>query len=522
MIDRQPTLLRLELDPAELPRLQGLKQVKDVSVGRAVSRTLSSTYYDTPDRQLGGSGVIYEVRTRGRGYQQSVRADGVRLEDGTVHREWENPLPSPDPDPMAIADLDLRQLATPLPGTALEPAITITVKHTTRRLALPGGAEATLTIDAADIAAAGRKQKAVELQLACEEENPPLYDVALALAEEVPLRVATAGIEQKAFEILTGSEPSWRKAIRLELSADASVESVLCRILEHCLDHLKDNERCTLASDHPEGVHQMRVAMRRMRSALRIFRPVLPPEQYARVGDEVKWLTKSLADTRDLDVFMDEIVGPVAAAFPEEPAFTVMMARLAADRDAARAEARQAVGSPRYTRFLLETGAWMARQEWRNQPVNESSVLLFQPITALTDQLIAKRFKKVRKDGKRFAEMTVEQKHQLRIDVKRLRYAIDFFSSLYNPKRVKAFIGHLQKLQDGLGYMNDLAVAEGLIKRLIETADADSVEAIRHAGALVLGWHTHAGIEASKTLAEDVKELVSSRPFWTHEQPEEP
>ncbi len=187
-----------------------------------------------------------------------------------------------------------------------------------------------------------------------------------------------------------------------------------------------------------------------------------------------------------------------------------------------RAEARQAVGSPRYTRFLLETGAWMARQEWRNQPVNESSVLLFQPITALTDQLIAKRFKKVRKDGKRFAEMTVEQKHQLRIDVKRLRYAIDFFSSLYNPKRVKAFIGHLQKLQDGLGYMNDLAVAEGLIKRLIETADADSVEAIRHAGALVLGWHTHAGIEASKTLAEDVKELVSSRPFWTHEQPEEP
>ena len=224
----------------------------------------------------------------------------------------ESPIPTPWPSPIST----LRQLATPLPGTALEPVITISVKHTTRRLALPGGAEAALAIDAADIAAGGKKQKAVELQLASENDNPALYDVALALADEVPLRVATAGIEQKAFEILTGSDPSWRKAIRLDLSAEASVESVLCRILEHCLDHLKDNERCTLVSDHPEGVHQMRVAMRRMRSALRTFRPVLPPEQYARVGDEVKWLTKSLADTRDLDVFMDEIVGPGRRRLP--------------------------------------------------------------------------------------------------------------------------------------------------------------------------------------------------------------
>ena len=427
------------------------------------------------------------------------------------------PVAESDPDPTAIADLDLRQLATPLPGAKLEPVITATLKHTTRRLTVAEDSEVMLAVDAGEIGAAGRNQRIVQLQLTSEAADANLFDIALGICEHVPLRVATADLERKAFEQLTGSEPAWRKATRLALAAETTVESVLCRILDHCLDHLKDNERCTLLSDHPEGVHQMRVAMRRMRSALRTFRPVLPADQYARVGEEVKWLTKSLAETRDLDVFMDEIVGPVAAAFPDEPAFAVMMARLAADRDAARAEARQAVASPRYTRFLLETGAWMARKEWRNQPVNESSVLLFQPITALADQLIAKRFKKVRKDGRRFAELTVEQKHQLRIDVKRLRYAIDFFSSLYPARRVRTFITHLQKLQDGLGYMNDLAVAESLIERLISTADGKSVAAIRHAGALVMGWHTHAGIEASRTLAEDVKALVSSRPFWTHE-----
>jgi CHAD domain-containing protein len=337
----------------------------------------------------------------------------------------------------------------------------------------------------------------------------------------MPLRVATADLEQRAFELLSGDEPAWRKSIRLDLNPESTVETVFCEILEHCLDHLKDNERCTLMSDHPEGVHQMRVAMRRMRSALRIFRSVLPPDQYMRTTEEVKWLTKSLADTRDLDVFMDEIVGPVAAAFPDEPAFEAMRTRLAADRDAARAEARKAVASPRYTRFLLETGAWIARRAWRNQPVTESSVMLFQPITGLADRLIAKRFKRVRKEGKRFADMTVEEKHQLRIDVKRLRYAIDFFNSLYPDKRVRTFTLRLQKLQDGLGYMNDLAVAGDLIGRLIATADKETEPAIRHAGALVLGWHAHAGIEATQSLAKDVKALISGKPFWTHEPAEE-
>ncbi len=521
MNDRQLTQLRLELDPADLPKLQGLKQLKDLSIGRAVTRPISTSYFDTPDHQLHDSGVVLEIKTHGHGYLQSVRADGVRLENGVVHREWENPLPSPDPDPTAIADLDLRTLATPLPGTSLEPVITATIKHTTRRLAIGADGEATLTLESGEIEASGKKRQIAQLALSSEEAGADLFDLALEISEQVPLRIATADLERKAFELLRGDEPGWRKAIKLGLDADASVETVLHAILEHCLDHLKDNERGTLQSDHPEGVHQMRVAMRRMRSALRTFRSVLPPDQYDRITDEVKWLTKSLADTRDLDVFMDEIVGPVAAAFPDEPAFEVTMARLAADRDAARAEARQAVASSRYTRFLLETGAWMSRRAWRNQPVSEASIILFQPITTLSDQLIAKLFKKVRKRGKRFAEMTIEEKHQLRIDVKRLRYAIDFFSSLYPAKSVKAFIVHLQKLQDGLGYMNDLAVAEELIGKLIATADAKSEAAIRHAGALVLGWHTHANIEASRTLAEDVKALISSKPFWTHEPAEE-
>lgn len=511
----EATELRLEFNPDDLGRIQNSRKLRELSAGRAVTRTLGATYFDTADRQLRNNDVILEVRTLGRRYVQVIRADDSRIDGAPIHREWENPLPTPEPDPAAIADLDLRRLVIPIPGTRLEPIIRYKVRRTTRRLVLGGDSEVSLTLDVGEIDAAGRSEPIAEIGLSSENGGAELFDAALAIQAEIPVRVATQEREERAFKMLNGEGPDWRKAIKLALSAEATVEESLSLILAHCLDHLEDNERCTLLSDHPEGVHQMRVAMRRMRSALRIFRAVLPPDQYTHVTDEVKWLTKSLADTRDLDVFMDEIVGPVADAFAGEPAFGVLQNRLTADRKAARAAAREALASERYTRFLLETGAWMARRGWREQPVSETSVFLFRPITDLADRLIAKRFKKVRKEGKRFKEMTIEEKHQLRIDVKRLRYAVDFFSSLYGGKPVKAFITHLQKLQDGLGYMNDVAVAQTLIDGLVETASEDTVGDVRFAGALVLGWHSHAAVEATRSLAKDVADLISCKPFWS-------
>lgn len=511
------TELRLQIDPDDQSRVQALPRLRELSTGRAVTRTLSRTYFDTADHRLHRQNSVLMVSSLGRRYIQRVRANRTQIDGVPVDREWENPLPTPDPDPAAIADLDLRRLVMPLPGASLEPIVRWSVRRTTRRLSPPGpdGGVINFALDVGEIDAGGRTEPIAEIELSSESDTAAVYDLALDLQKEVPVRLITEDREGHGFKLLKGEDPGWRKAIKLALSPETTVEGALSDILAHCMDHLIDNERCTLISDHPEGVHQMRVAMRRMRSALRIFRSVLPPDQYLRVTDEVKWLTKSLADTRDLDVFMDEIVGPVEAAFEDEPAFAVLREKLIADRASARAEARQAVGGERYTRFILETGAWMARRGWRDQPVSEASAFLFRPITDLSDALINKRFKKVRKEGRRFHEMTVEEKHQLRIDVKRLRYAIDFFSSLYPPKKVRNFIVRLQKLQDGLGYMNDLAVAGALIEQISQSAEGEEGLGLRQAGAMVMGWHGHACVEATKTLAADVAALVAAKPFWS-------
>lgn len=518
----QPTTLRLEISPEDSTRLLRLAAITGPSPVRPTTCRLAITYFDTPDRQLRSAGVVLEIRRSGRRHVQVVRAEGTMVEGMRINRDWENPLATDEPDPSAVDDIDLRRLITPLPGLRLEPVLRLDLRRTSRRLVPAEGQEILVTVHAGEAAAGTAVSPFCEVELALQAGSPVgLFDLARAIHAEIPLRVATESFERRVLRQAQGEKPAWRKAIPLDLPADASVEEALNLVLEHCLGHLTDNEPSTRLSDHPEGVHQMRVALRRMRSGLRVFRPILPAEQYRWLDEETRWLTQGLGDARDLDVFADEIVGPVAEAFPDEPAFAALRSRLGDERARARAAAREALASDRFTRLLLDIRAWMADQAWRNQPVSEAASQLFRPITELAAPLLSSRFKKVRKLGRRFAELTPAERHKLRIAVKKMRYATDFFSSLYGRKRVRGFTSALQKLQDGLGYMNDVAVAHTLIERLEKNA-GDAAPETRHAGDIVLGWHAHAAAEAARTLAADVEGLLASKPFWLTARDEGP
>jgi CHAD domain-containing protein len=465
--------------------------------------------------------VVLEVRRDGRRHVQSVRANGAMVEGARVTLSCENPLPSDAPDPSAIDDPALRQLVTPLPGLRLVAVGRLDQRRTARRLVAAEGGEILLTLHDGHVEAGKVVHPAADIELSLTGGDPSrLFRLALAIQADIPVRVASEPWDARALRQAGGKNPAWRKAVPLNLPDAASTEEALALILRHCLDHLIDNEACTRQSDHPEGVHQMRVAMRRMRSALRIFRPLLPAAPYARLTEEVRWITLGLAEARDLDVFTEEIVGPVAAAFPDEPSFDTLRQCLAAESGRARAAARATVASDRFTRFLLDAGAWIAGRAWRDQPVSETSSQLLQPITGLASGLLSARFKKVSRRGRRFVELSPAERHQLRIDVKKLRYAVDFFSSLYGRKRVRSFTENLQKLQDGLGYMNDVIVARQLVERLETAAGADVAPAIRRAGGILMGWHTRAAAEAARSLAVDVEALIANKPFWSADREE--
>jgi triphosphatase len=388
--------------------------------------------------------------------------------------------------------------------------------RTSYRLSFDDGGWVMLDIDVGEIVTATASEPLCELELEL-EAGPAyrLFELARRINADVPLRVSVSSKANRGYALAAGETEGWNKFARPDLTGNVTVEDAIALAVQGCLDHLLGNETCLLETDDPEGVHQVRIALRRLRSTLRLFRSVLPADQYRWLTDEIKWLTKQLAAARDWDVFSDEIVAPVAAHFSAEPGFALLRSGLGQKRRTSRRTARRAVRSKRYTEFVLRVSGWLAQRQWRGQEHNEASARLSGPVNDFVDTLIAGRHRQVRKDGHKFATMTDEQRHQFRIDVKKLRYATDLFGSLYRGKRATRYLERLGELQDALGYANDVAVAEDLTRNLCETTKGDDGAECQRAGAIVLGWHAHTMARASGPLAKYVKRFIATRPPHT-------
>ncbi len=121
-----------------------------------------------------------------------------------------------------------------------------------------------------------------------------LFDFVRELQRSVPLRLATQTDAQRGYALVAGAEVRAFRAAPVEIDPDMTVDAALERVIRACLDHLIGNEPAVCEARLPEGVHQMRVAMRRLRSALSLFRKVLPEAQDRWIREETKWLAGAL------------------------------------------------------------------------------------------------------------------------------------------------------------------------------------------------------------------------------------
>ena len=260
------TELKLVFRPRDVERLRRLPTIAKLASGRPVTRNLVSVYYDTPERRLEAHSTTLRVRRSGRRFVQCVKSGGGRIGGILVRGEHENPVPTEDPVVPAIADSGLRRLIARAGADRLEPVFRTEFKRTSRRLVLEDGGQVMMDLDVGEIVDGEERESINELALELRAGPPDrLFDLALEIHEAVPLRVSVATKAQRGYALLAGKPPSWRKALPLELPRETTVEGALIRIVQHCLDHLLDNEACTLNDDHPEGVHQMRVALRKRR-----------------------------------------------------------------------------------------------------------------------------------------------------------------------------------------------------------------------------------------------------------------
>lgn len=277
-------------------------------------------------------------------------------------------------------------------------------------------------------------------------------------------------------------------------------------ILFECLAHLSANVVPVVGGRNLEGLHQMRVALRRLRAALATFGDKSP--EFMDLNARAKAFTNALGQARDLDVFLDELFMPAVCKMEPQQGFDILRARVERDRLRAWHAVIAEISSEGFARFQDDV-AEMAQRQW--QPDGDSI-----PVGIVVPVMMGIHYKRAKKRGRHLKELDAHEWHRLRISLKKLRYAAEFFAPLYKTKAVKAWMEALKELQDLLGHINDVAQVRTMLARLMmeETPTAASLAELSHAAGLIQGWHqARAAHVAKKTLKrwDDFRDIA---PFW--------
>jgi CHAD domain-containing protein len=271
-----------------------------------------------------------------------------------------------------------------------------------------------------------------------------------------------------------------------------------------------------------EALHQMRVALRRLRAAISLFSVMLRDPQTHALQAEFKWITGELGPARELDVFLKRVAAPIADRNPHGPEVIVLVRELEQQREEAFARARAAVDSPRFRNLVLDTAAWIEAGDWTHNLNKRVRGFRDCPIAAAAAEQLRRRWKAILQKGERMDALDPHRRHKLRIKVKKLRYAAEFFAGVFTRKKAtrrrEDFVASLEKLQDALGDLNDIAVHEQLSERLADSADTrkrHGAEAKKAFAAGRLSGREEARLAPVLAQAQQAyAAFAEAKPFW--------
>lgn len=513
--------LKLELAKAGQQKLKGAPAPDGFAVEPAVTRALRSIYFDTPDRALRKAKWSLRVRRIGRKWVQTVKA-GTGVTGGMSRpREAEVEVAGPAPDLTLILEPLMREgLWQLIDGQPLEPIFETAMRRTIRIFTRESdGSTIEMALDAGEIVAGERRQPLFEAELELKSGDPAALFVlagrlpALANARFSRLSKAGRGYALAADE---RHEAGPVNATEASLAADMAMGPAFRAILLSCMDQIAGNRDAVLDSDDPEGPHQLRVGLRRLRSALKVHHPLLDPDTRRDLDAAARDLALAAGELRDLDVLVEEIVEPAMAVARLGPDTALLdddgLARnVETARLAARRALREQLSGPAVNELLFRLGALAYGTGWRDDGDGPSAAAT--TVGAFAVEALEKRWKSAARLAVRMDELTLEERHDLRKELKKLRYAVEFFRSAFSARKAKPFLARLKALQDVFGYLNDVVMA-GKLAGMIAAVDAKPPVETTLAAGFVLGWHearaAHA-FENARTLWDETKR---ARRFW--------
>ncbi|MBU3076445.1 CHAD domain-containing protein [Sphingomonas quercus] len=476
--------LKLDLTPACADAVEASSLLADAP--RHVQQ--HAIYFDTPDRKLARAGFSLRIRRADGRRVQTIKRAGKGAAGLFARSEWEREIEG---------DTPILDDATPLRamlGDAVEAIAPVFAVEIERRIWMveEGGTTIELAIDRGEAVAGERRAPISEIELEVKSGGPA---AAFALARKIdaiaPARLGVRSKSERGYALLEAKARSV-KAEPVALARGMAGAEAFRRIVESCVRQFRLNEALLMAGRDAAALHQARVALRRLRSAFALFRPMLG-ESGAELRGELRWLAGEFGDARNLDVLLDQTrPGPLRD-------------RLSAAREAAYDRVDELLSSPRARRLMLDLVEWIWSENWRHAP--GATIDGDQSARTLAATALGRFRRKVKKGGRRLAELDDDARHEVRKDAKKLRYAGEFFAGLFDRederRRHKRFVAALEALQDALGALNDLATAPEVMGK-VGLVDPPEAEALRR--------ERKTSLVARATDAR--ADLLDTRRFW--------
>jgi len=446
--------------------------VLQAAAGRATAR-LVNIYYDTPDLALRKSGIAVRLRRQGRTWLQTVKCAGSSAGGLSARPEWETPYGGH----FDFSGVDDAAVRGRLEKRSVLPRLTPMFETSFRRTTWNFG-NVLLMFDRGWIAADGRREAISELELELAGgEVGALFTLAGTLAERLPLLPAPLSKAERGIRLHLAAAPAPARATEIPLAPEMAPRAAFRAVALSCLDQMQLNHAGAVASEDPEYIHQMRVATRRLRAALRLFGPALPPDFAGALLPPLREMMAKLGKARDLDVLLAEICAPVIAALPDEPRLSALAGIITEERFAARRQAVRHLEAREFGQLMIHFAALLHDPALDAAPPGED-------VAAFASIRLRRLRRRVRALALAARLDDPSSLHVLRIGIKRLRYALEFFASLARGKTRRRLAAWLAEVQGTLGELNDLANAGHLLM-----ACAGHDERLREAVTLIGGWH---------------------------------
>lgn len=508
--------LKLELEPGTAENIKISGPVDGFASGKTATKQLRSIYFDTPDLQLHKARIAARVRKSGRRWIQTVKL-GKALSGGlSMPIEIETDVSGPRFQLDLVTDEDIRrQIADCTGGAELVPCFETVMQRSQRDLTREDGTVIEAALDVGEIIAGDHRLPLCELELELKSGGlAALYEAAQALTGSHPFRFSPMSKAERGYRLFLGQGETAVNAGTIGLADSMSVDEAYQHILRSCIDQISAARMVCLTSADNEGPHQLRIGLRRLRTAFKLFRPAIDPRRTCALDQAASRHAAAAGALRDLDVLTDEITVPLAPHVPEGINITLLLDQLDKDRQAARASLTSELGSASFNGFLLDLADYCETSGWRRSGNARQEDCLGQPVTNFASEAIGKRWRKVQKYGQRLDTLSRSERHDMRKALKKFRYGLEFFASLFPGAPRKAFLKQLKRLQDVFGYLNDVAMAERLTATGTGSGRTARAAALAAASGFVLGWHEAQARTAWAEARSGWKEASKAKPCW--------